>query len=82
MTPSSFEERFDEGVVYKNAHRGTIDSPAFIKDTKDFIKSELDKRDGEWREKLGLLAEEMKNDGDCYVLHYGEKLSNLLRSKT
>ena len=51
MTPSSFEERFDKRFPESVAKAGGNFAPltSYVRDElKAFIKSELDKRDGEW----------------------------------
>lgn len=98
MTPSSFEERFDEFVKPKTFCGGDHCSGLWnincddighndgrklvtANKAKEFTLSELDKRDGEWRDKIKKAIEEsdLNYCGDECV---EKALSNLLRSKT
>lgn len=43
MDYKQIDKEFDEEVVYKNARRGTLESSAFIKETKSFYHTQIDK---------------------------------------
>jgi hypothetical protein len=85
MTPSSFDERFEQVKERWLKSSGIT--------TLDFIKSELDKRDGEYKDKLEKIERIAKFWGDrppiCPKCSHKVKedplavyILDLLRSKT